>query len=165
MSRPTGQKRSANTTFRYLNSPTHGPVPVLRAGGETYLWMPGSSGGENVWRHVLITGTSPGTARKRIALKAGSPSNASLATGEGSRRVFQFSSATEEPTGAYARLDLSEINAPSEAISNPEVQVDAFAEVLLYHSRIAQNPRNSQVFHSNGTRIYKQKNISPDIQS
>jgi hypothetical protein len=38
-------------------------------------------------------------------------------------------------TGAYARLDLSEINAPSEAISNPEVQVDAFAEVRLYHSK------------------------------
>jgi hypothetical protein len=69
-------------------------------------------------------------------------------------------------TGAYARLDLSEINAPSEAISNPEVQVDAFAEKSgSIIPRTAQNPRNSQVFHSNGTGIYKQKNISPDIQS
>jgi hypothetical protein len=50
-------------------------VPVLRAGGETYLWMPASSGGENVWRHVLIVGTSPDGTRKRIALKAGISKN------------------------------------------------------------------------------------------
>jgi hypothetical protein len=56
---------------RYLDSSVHGKVPVLRAGGETYLWMPASSGGENVWRHVLTVGTSPDRARKRIALKAG----------------------------------------------------------------------------------------------
>jgi hypothetical protein len=63
-------KRSGNSTLRYLNSSAQG-VPVLRAGGETYLWMPATTGGGNVWRHVLTIGTSPGTARKRIALKAG----------------------------------------------------------------------------------------------
>jgi len=56
--------------MRYLDS-VHGKVPVLRAGGETYLWMPATSGGENVWRHVLTRGTPPGSVRKRIALKAG----------------------------------------------------------------------------------------------
>ena len=64
-------KRSGSLAMRYLNSSAHGKVPVLRAGGETYLWMPATSGGENVWRHVLTRGTSPGTVRKRIALKAG----------------------------------------------------------------------------------------------
>jgi hypothetical protein len=33
--------------------------------------MPATTGGGNVWRHVFTAGTSPGTARKRIALKAG----------------------------------------------------------------------------------------------
>src|SRR5204863_4836828 len=67
----TRHKRSASSTLRYLNSSGHGMVPVLRAGGETYLWMPATTGGGSVWRHVLTTGASPGTARKRIALKAG----------------------------------------------------------------------------------------------
>jgi hypothetical protein len=60
--------------MRYLDSSVHGKVPVLRAGGETYLWMPASSGGENVWRHVTV-GTSPDGARKRIALKVGISKN------------------------------------------------------------------------------------------
>lgn len=60
--------------MRYLDS-LHGKVPVLRAGGETYLWMPATSGGESVWRHVLTRGTSPGSARKKIALKAGVSKN------------------------------------------------------------------------------------------
>src|ERR1700745_673582 len=71
MANQKGQTRSASSTMRYLNSSVHGIVPVLRAGGETYLWMPATAGGGNVWRHVLTTGTSPGTARKRIALKVG----------------------------------------------------------------------------------------------
>ena len=72
------QKRSVSSTLRYLNSSAHGMVPVLRAGRETYLWMPATSGGENVWRRVSTTGTSPGGARKRIALKAGSGMNSDL---------------------------------------------------------------------------------------
>jgi len=60
--------------MRYLDS-VHGKVPVLHAGGETYLWMPACCGGENVWRHVLTSGTSPGSVRKRIALKAGISKN------------------------------------------------------------------------------------------
>ena len=71
MGNRTKQKRSRSSTLRYLNSSAHGMVPVLRAGGETYLWMPASAGGGNVWRHVMTTGTSPGTARNRIALKVG----------------------------------------------------------------------------------------------
>jgi hypothetical protein len=69
-----GRKRSESSTMRYLTSSVHGKVPMLRAGGEIYLWMPATSGGENVWRHVLTRGTSPGIARKRIALKAGTNS-------------------------------------------------------------------------------------------
>jgi hypothetical protein len=61
--------------MRYVDSSVHGKVPVLRAGGETYLWMPATSGGNNVWRHVLTRGTSPSSARKRIALKAGISKN------------------------------------------------------------------------------------------
>jgi hypothetical protein len=61
--------------MRYLDSSVHGKVPVLRAGGETYLWMPATSGEDKVWRHVLTRGTSPGSARKRIALKAGISKN------------------------------------------------------------------------------------------
>src|ERR1700730_1914817 len=72
------QKRSVSSTLRYLNSSAHGMVPVLRTGRETYLWMPATSGGENVWRRVSTTGTSPGGARKRIALKAGSGMNSDL---------------------------------------------------------------------------------------
>src|SRR5713101_8238965 len=71
MGNQTKHKRSGSSTLRYLNSSAHGMVPVLRAGGETYLWVPATTGGGNVWRHVLTTGTSPGTARKRIALKVG----------------------------------------------------------------------------------------------
>jgi len=37
--------RFCRATMRYLDSSAHGKVPVLRAGGETYLWMPASSGG------------------------------------------------------------------------------------------------------------------------
>jgi hypothetical protein len=75
--------------LRFLNSSAHGMVPVLRAGGETYLWMPATSGGENVWRRVSTTGTSPGGARKRIALKAGGRMNSesqSTRTSEKERR-------------------------------------------------------------------------------
>jgi hypothetical protein len=74
MGKRTGRKRSESATMRYLDS-VHGKVPVLRAGGETYLWKPANSGGENVWRHVLTRGTSPGSVRKRIALKAGISKN------------------------------------------------------------------------------------------
>jgi hypothetical protein len=74
MGKQTGRKRSESATMRYLDS-MHGKVPVLRAAGETYLWMPAASGGENVWRHVLTRGTSPGSVRKRIALKAGISKN------------------------------------------------------------------------------------------
>jgi hypothetical protein len=77
MGKQTGRKRSESATMRYLDS-LHGKVPVLRAGGETYLWMPAPSGGQNVWRHVLTRGTSPGSARKRIALKAGNSTNSAL---------------------------------------------------------------------------------------
>lgn len=70
MGRQTGQKRSESSTMRCLDS-VHGKVPVLRAGGETYLWMPAASGGESVWRHALTRGTSRSNARKRIALKVG----------------------------------------------------------------------------------------------
>jgi hypothetical protein len=70
MHKQIGRKRSESSTIRYLDS-VHGKVPVLRAGGETYLWMPAASGGENVWRHVLTRGTPPGSVRNRIALKAG----------------------------------------------------------------------------------------------
>jgi hypothetical protein len=52
-------KALGSSTMRYLSSSAHGTVPILRAGGETYLWMPATSGGENVWRHVLTNGTSP----------------------------------------------------------------------------------------------------------
>jgi hypothetical protein len=41
MGNRTKHKRSGSSTLRYLNSSAHGMVPVLRAGGETYLWMPG----------------------------------------------------------------------------------------------------------------------------
>src|SRR5712692_10446256 len=75
MGNQTKHKRSGSSTLRYLNSSAHGMVPVLRAGGETYLWMPATTGGGNVWPHVLTTGTSPGTARKRIALKVGNLTN------------------------------------------------------------------------------------------
>src|SRR6266849_1892397 len=78
MGNQTKQKGSGSLTLRYLNSSAHGMVPVLRAGGETYLWTPATSGGENVWRRVSTTGTSPGVARKRIALKAGSGMNSDL---------------------------------------------------------------------------------------
>src|ERR1700693_2021492 len=91
MGKPTGQKRSASSTFRYLKSPVHGVVPVLRAGGETYLWMPAASGGENVWRHVLTTGTSLGNARKRIALKAGNPTSSDLRSMRDTGRAQQQS--------------------------------------------------------------------------
>src|ERR1700722_14718157 len=74
MGKQTRRKRSESATMRYLNS-VHGKVPVLRAGGETYLWMPATSGGENVWRHVLTSGTPQGSMRKRIALKAGISKN------------------------------------------------------------------------------------------
>jgi hypothetical protein len=40
MGHQTKHKRSGSSTLRYLNSSAHGMVPVLRAGGETYLWMP-----------------------------------------------------------------------------------------------------------------------------
>lgn len=70
MGRHARKKESESARMRYLDS-AHGKVPVLRAGGETYLWMPATSGGGNVWRHVLTRGTPPGSARKRIALKAG----------------------------------------------------------------------------------------------
>src|SRR5216684_6726594 len=88
----TGRKRSGSATMRYLDS-VHGKVPVLRAGGETYLWMPATSGGENVWRHVLTTGTSPGNVRKRIALKAGNPTNSAsqLMTNSGRAQQQSFS--------------------------------------------------------------------------
>jgi hypothetical protein len=80
--------------MRYLNSSVHGKVPVLRAGGETYLWMPTASGGENVWRHVMIRGTSQSNARKRIALKAGTPTNS----------AFQFAKApANKPSGSSAK--------------------------------------------------------------
>ena len=83
MGRHTGRKRSGSATMRYLDSSVHGKVPVLRAGEETYLWMPATSGGAHVWRHVLTRGTSPGSARKRIALKAGISKNlASQSTNE-----------------------------------------------------------------------------------
>jgi hypothetical protein len=39
-----GRKRSGSSTLRYLNSSAHGAVPVLHAGGETYLWMPAPRG-------------------------------------------------------------------------------------------------------------------------
>src|SRR5450631_3340654 len=71
----SARKQSESSTMRYLDSSVHGRVPVLRAGGETYLWMPATSGGENVWRHVVTRGTSPGNARRRIALKAGNSKN------------------------------------------------------------------------------------------
>src|SRR5216684_927657 len=86
----TGRKRSGSATMRYLDS-VHGKVPVLRAAGETYLWMPATSGGENVWRHVLTTGTSPGSVKKRIALKAGSPTNSDLGSTRNSARSRQQS--------------------------------------------------------------------------
>src|SRR6266403_3875407 len=69
------KKGSGSSALSYLKSSVHGMVPVLRTGGETYLWMPATSGGGSVWRHVLTTGASPGSARKRIALKAGSRMN------------------------------------------------------------------------------------------
>ncbi len=75
MGKQTGRTRSESSTTRYLDSSVHGKVPVLRAGGETYLWMPAAFGGENVWRHVLTRGTSPAGVRKRIALKAGVSKN------------------------------------------------------------------------------------------
>jgi len=78
MGKQTGRKRSESATMRYLDSSVHGKVPVLRAGGETYLWMPASPGGENVWRHVLTRGASSCGARKRIALKAGIFKNSAL---------------------------------------------------------------------------------------
>ena len=34
-------KRSVSSTLRYLNSSAHGMVPILRAGGDTYLWIAG----------------------------------------------------------------------------------------------------------------------------
>jgi hypothetical protein len=77
--------------MRYLSSSAHGTVPILRAGGETYLWMPATSGGENVWRHVLTNGTSPGSARKRIALKAGGPTNSESRLSRISARARQQS--------------------------------------------------------------------------
>jgi hypothetical protein len=40
MGNQTKRKRSGGSTLRYLNSSVHGMVPVLRTGGETYLWMP-----------------------------------------------------------------------------------------------------------------------------
>src|SRR5947207_787027 len=93
MGNQTKHKRSGSSTLRYLNSSTHGMVPVLRAGGETYLWMPATTNGGNVWRHVLTTGTSPGTARKRIALKVGNLSKAesqpTRTSEKGSAATFQ----------------------------------------------------------------------------
>src|SRR5258707_15482068 len=91
MANQTGRKRSGSSTLRYLNSSMHGIVPVLRAGGETYLWMPATSGGENVWRHVLTTGTSPVNARKRIALKAGNPTNSESRSMRDSGKAHQQS--------------------------------------------------------------------------
>lgn len=82
MANRAGQKRSGSSSLRYLNSSAYGTVPILRAGAETYIWRPGTSGGEKVWRHVLTRGTSPGSARKRIALKAG-VKNTRLATSNG----------------------------------------------------------------------------------
>ena len=82
MANQPGQKQSGRSSLRYLNSSGHGTVPVLRAGGETYIWMPAASGGEHVWRHVLTRGTSPGSVRKRIALKVGIK-NTRLATSNG----------------------------------------------------------------------------------
>jgi hypothetical protein len=73
--RQIGRKRSESANMRYLDLSVHGKVPVLRTGGETYLGMPAASGGENVWRHVLTMRTSPGSVRKRIALKAGNHTN------------------------------------------------------------------------------------------
>src|ERR1700692_531954 len=94
MGNQTKRKRSGSWMLRYLNSSAHGMVPVLRAGGETYLWMPATSGGENVWRRVSTTGISPGSVRKRIALKAESYMNSGIAvdTSFGKERRSDFSS-------------------------------------------------------------------------
>jgi len=93
MGNKTKQKQSESPTMRYLNSSVHGMVLVLRAGGDTYLWMPATSGGENVWRRVSTTGISPGSARKRIALKAESYMNSGIAidTSFGKERRSDFS--------------------------------------------------------------------------
>ena len=82
--------------MRYLNSSAHGKVPVLRAGGETYLWMPATSGGENVWRHVLTRGTSPGSGAKENRLKGGNQ-EFRLAIGTGTQQQpFPPSNVTQE---------------------------------------------------------------------
>jgi hypothetical protein len=96
MGKQAGRKRSESVTMRYLDS-VHGKVPVLRAGGETYVWKPASSGGENVWRHVLTRGTSPGSARKRIALKAGISKNSPSPFAKApSNNLFPVTNATED---------------------------------------------------------------------
>src|ERR1700738_2268819 len=94
MGKQTGRKRSESSTMRYLDSSVHGKVPVLRAGGETYLWMPAASGGGNVWRHVLTRGTSPGNARKRIALKAGISKNSASQSAQAHRSNLSHSPMT-----------------------------------------------------------------------
>ena len=68
--------------MRYLNSSAHGTVPVLRAGGETYLWMPATSGGRECMATRFDYRNVAGQCKKENRFEGGKPYEFGLAIDE-----------------------------------------------------------------------------------